>query len=228
MTKRILIITDSISMPRHGIPYDKTWIHHFKKEFSACDVIDRPVRAATTNRLVLEGGGGFDLLEFYHPDIVIIQLGLQECAPRLFSKDGFEHFFMHKILPKRYLNRYINFVKKRRSRMPEKTEIEHSVTVNNIRNYLERCKKAGTRVVYVKISRPCDYYLSKSPYVGQNIARFNTMLESFAEEYSMLTLADPIKNEHDINTLFVDELHVNPEGHMIYFRDISLIIKQML
>ncbi|HPS59128.1 MAG TPA: hypothetical protein PK514_13570 [Spirochaetota bacterium] len=226
--KRILIITDSISIPRPGIPYEDTWIFHFKNEFSHCDIIDRPMRGATTARLVTEGGGGADLLEFYTPDIVIIQMGLEECAPRLFKKTGFEHFFMHSILPKRFLNRYISFIKKRRVRMPDCTEIDHSVTENNIRTYIERCRKHGTKIVYLKIHRACDYYRSKSPFVQQNISGFNNMLEHFAAVYDNVTLADPVKDFHDINRLCIDELHVNADGHFLYFSEISDIVRRML
>lgn len=226
--ERILIITDSISIPRPGIPYEDTWIYHFKKEFPGCDIIDRPMRGATTSRLVTEGGGGADLLEFYTPGIVIIQLGLEECAPRLFKKTGFEHYFMHSILPERFLKRYISFIKKRRNRMPDCTEISHAVTENNIRTYIERCRRYGTKIVYCKIHRACDYYLSKSPFVQQNISRYNGMLENFAAEYDNVTLADPVKEFHDINRLCIDELHVNAEGHMLYFREISGIISRML
>lgn len=226
--KRILIITDSISIPRPGIPYEDTWIYHFKKEFTTCDIIDRPMRGGTTSRLVTEGGGGADLLEFYTPDIVIIQMGLQECAPRLFKKTGYEHFFMHKILPKRFLHRYISFIKKRRIRLPECTEIEHAVTENNIRSYIERCRNHGTKIVYCKIHRACDYYLSKSPFVQQNISRYNNMLERFAADCKNVILADPVKDFHDINSLCIDELHVNAEGHMLYYMEISAVVRKLL
>jgi len=227
MSKRILIITDSISMPRIGTPYEKTWIYHFKKKFSSFDVIDRPMRGATSSRLVFEGGGGIDLLELYNPDIVIIQFGLAECAPRLFKKRGFEYFFMQRILPKRYLSNYIDFVKKRRVRNPEYTEIEHSVTVNNIRSYIERCDKRGTKVILFKINRPNDYYIAKSPFIGRNTERFNKMLETFANEYGFITLADPFREVDNTNSLYIDELHVNAEGHMIYFREITEIIARI-
>lgn len=226
--ERILVITDSISIPRPGIPYEDTWIYHFKNVFPGCDIIDRPMRGATTSRLVTEGGGGADLLEFYTPGIVIIQLGLEECAPRLFKKTGFEHFFMHKLLPKRFLHRYISYIKKRRVRSPECTEIAHAVTENNIRTYIERSRKHGAKIVYCKIHRACDYYLSKSPFVQQNISRFNKMLDDFAAEYDNVILADPVKDFHDINRLCIDELHVNAEGHMLYFREISGIISNIL
>lgn len=226
--KRILIITDSISIPRPGIPYEDTWIYHFKKEFQECDIIDRPMRGATTARLVTEGGGGADLLEFYNPGIVIIQMGLAEIAPRLFKKTGFEHYFMHNILPARFIQRYISFIKKRRVRRPDCTDIEPAITEYNIRNFIERCGRCGTKLVYCKLNRAGDYYLGKSPFVQHNISRFNNMLERLADEYSHVTLAHPVSDKHDINSLCIDELHVNAGGHMLYYREISGIVKRLL
>ncbi|HON16100.1 MAG TPA: hypothetical protein PLA51_06445, partial [Spirochaetota bacterium] len=87
---KLLIITDSVSMPRPGIPYESTWIYKLKKEFPNLDIIDKAARGSTSMRLVTEGGGGVDLLETYMPDIVILQIGITECAPRLFKKHGVE------------------------------------------------------------------------------------------------------------------------------------------
>ena len=95
--ERILIITDSISMPRMEIKYEETWIYLLKKKFKHLDIIDRPARGATSMRLINEGGGGLDLLEFYLPGIIILQLGLAECAPRLFKKNGFEKRFINSL-----------------------------------------------------------------------------------------------------------------------------------
>ncbi len=225
---RILIITDSISIPRHGIPYDETWIYYLKNEFKGLDIIDRPMRGGTTSRLVTEGGGGADLLEFYKPDIVIIQMGHAECAPRLFRKTGPEHFFMNRILPRRYLGRYISFIKKHRTRMPYRTDVDHSATERNIRTYIERCVHQGTKIILCKIHRPCDYYISKSPFIQQNISRYNSMVENFASEYEHVIPADPVKDFHDINRLCIDELHINAEGHKLYFNEISGIVRKLV
>ena len=40
---KLLIITDSVSMPRPGIPYEATWIYKLK-EFPNLDIIDKAAR----------------------------------------------------------------------------------------------------------------------------------------------------------------------------------------
>ena len=89
--KKILIIADSMGMPRDGFDYDKTWLYQFKIFFNNFCIIDKSHRGSTTKRLITEGGGfknvepGSDLLEFYKPNIIIIQLGIVDCSPRYIS-----------------------------------------------------------------------------------------------------------------------------------------------
>ena len=66
MFKRIVIITDSVGMPREDVPYEDSWIYLLKKEYPHADIIDRSARGTTSLRIVTEGGGGKDLLETYH------------------------------------------------------------------------------------------------------------------------------------------------------------------
>ena len=105
---KVMIVTDSLSMPRPEIRYEDTWIYLLKQEFPQYDIIDRPGRGSTTTRLVTEGGGGVDLLETYMPDIVIIQLGMADCAPRLFNKRGLEYRIVSRNLPAWARRRYID------------------------------------------------------------------------------------------------------------------------
>ena len=225
--ERILIITDSISMPRAEIKYEETWIYLFKKRFKDFDVIDRPARGSTSMRLVQEGGGGFDLLELYTPDRIIIQMGLAECAPRLFKKNGFEQKFIIKYLPAKIRDDYVKSVKEKRGRNPEYTDVSPEQFRNNIFNFAERCRALNVKLVIFKLLRPTDIFIKKSPFVKQNIDRSNRIFEELAESYNNVTLIDPIKMELDINTLSLDELHVNVEGHKLFFKAIESYFKNV-
>lgn len=121
--KRILILGDSTALPRLETPYHKTWCFHLKSKNRNFDIIDRSDRGASTCKLVTAGGGGIDVLELYHPDIVIIEMGVTESAPRLFKKSGFEYYVLNKIIPIRFRHRYVNYIKKKRVRSPEKADV---------------------------------------------------------------------------------------------------------
>lgn len=218
---KIIIITDSVSMPRPGIKYEDTWISMLKKNFISYDIMDRSARGSTSKRLVSEGGGGADLLETYMPAVVILQIGITECAPRLFKKKGFENFLMRRIIPPRLIPDYIRYVKRKRGRNPELTEIPPHEYRMNILNFADRCNKINCRLLIIKILKPTSLYISKSPHVKQNIDLYNSITDEIALKYNCINVIDPLSEINNIDNLCVDELHINKEGHIIYYQKIT-------
>jgi hypothetical protein len=89
---KILLIKDSMAMPRSEVLYEDTWPYLLACDYPNLHIIDKSCRASTTNRLVEEEGikgisKGGDLLEFYMPDIVITQIGITDCTPRYFDRN---------------------------------------------------------------------------------------------------------------------------------------------
>lgn len=224
---KVLIITDSVSMPRPGIPYEDTWIYLLKKKYPELDIIDRPARGAISRRLVTEGGGGADLLETYMPGIVIIQLGLAECAPRLFKKTGFEYYFMNKILSHTLRTRYINYIKKRRPRKQELAEVSPDEFRRNLDLFMQRCTKCGSRVLYIKILRATDLYLSKSPEIQKSIDTYNAVLDEIDLKYDNFESISPVTNSIDVNSICLDELHITKEGNKIYYKAVDSYFRKL-
>jgi len=225
---KILVITDSVSMPRQGIDYEDTWIYLFKKKHPELDIIDRPARGAISRRLVTEGGGGFDLLEAYMPGFIILQLGLAECAPRLFKKTGLEYYFMNKILSPALRIKYINYVKKKRSRKQELAEATPDEFRNNLEKFIQRCVKCNTKVLYIKILRATDLYISKSPDIQESIDLYNNIIDEIASKYDNLETISPVNENIDVNSICLDELHITKEGNKIYFKAVDLYFRKHL
>lgn len=215
--KKIIIITDSVSMPRPGIPYEDTWIYLVKKEFPDYDIIDRTGRGSTSTRLVTEGGGGIDLLETYRPDLVILQLGMAECAPRLFNKRSLEFRVVSTMLPDRLRERYIARVKKRRVRSPLITDVSPEQFRKNITAYFERARGLSARVIVIPILPPTREYIRKSPHAPENVERYNQIYHETARIFPNVQIVDPFRNGVDINEISVDELHIGPRGSEIVF-----------
>lgn len=214
--KKVLIITDSVSMPRNEVSYESTWIYLFKSKYKNLDVIDRPERGSTSMRLIHEGGGGSDLLETYMPECVILQIGLTECAPRLFRKNGFERRFIN-YLPQKVRDDYINGIRKKRGRNPEFTDVPPAQFRDNIFSYAGRCITINTTLVIIKILRATDLFIQKSPFITQNIDLYNSIFDEAAGKYNNITILDPVKKEIDVNSICLDDLHINADGHKLYF-----------
>jgi acyl-CoA thioesterase-1 len=115
---KVLCIGDSLALPGHHNKYEDTWFYKLKKEFPGHDFISFFKRQLTTEILVTIGGGekiegafptGADCLEHYMPEIVIIQLGIVDCAPRLINEKSFLWKIVRR-LPDCFLNHYINYL----------------------------------------------------------------------------------------------------------------------
>lgn len=220
INKKIMVITDSVSMPRNEVPYENTWISRLKESMPDFDIMDRSARGSTSTRLVTEGGAGVDLLESYMPGLVILQLGMAECAPRLFKKKGFEAFFLNHIIPKKYILNYINYVKRTRGRNPNITNVSPEQYRLNLINFAERCRKNNAILLIVSILKPSSLYLFKSPKVKKNIDLYNSITREIADKFSNIKIIDPVAEIDDIDSICLDELHINIEGHNIYFEKI--------
>ena len=211
-------------MPRPGVPYEDTWIYNIKKEFPGYDFIDRTGRGSTSMRLVTEGGGGADLLESYRPDVVILQLGIVECAPRLFDKKSLEYRIVSRILPDAMRRRYITHVKKHRVRDPRITDTNPEQFRDNITAYLDRARSIPARVIIIPILPPSHEFLRKSPHVLENVERYNGIYRETARMFQNAEIIDPFRNGMDINGIFIDELHMGVLGSEMIFK----ALKQLL
>jgi len=223
-----MIITDSIAMPRPGIPYEDTWIYLLKKEFPEHDIIDRPARGSTSTRLANEGGGGLDLLESYMPDIVILQQGMAECAPRLFDKKSVEFHIVSRILPEGIRQRYIEHVKKHRVRNPEVTEVPPEQFRSNITGFFTRARSIGAKVILIPILPPADMMTRKNPHIAINIDRYNAIYRETAASCPWVRIVDPFRGKIDINDIAIDETHVNAAGLRMIYEALSPLIRAML
>lgn len=115
--KKVLCIGDSLALPGHLNKYEDTWFYNLKQNFPDYDFISFFKRQLTTDVLVKMGGGkegvdkmpnGADCLEFYKPDIVVLQLGIVDCAPRLLNK--YDKVII-RLLPEGLTKFYIKLIK---------------------------------------------------------------------------------------------------------------------
>ena len=218
-----MVITDSVSMPRPGIPYEDTWLYLLKKEFPGFDILDRPVRGGNSRRLVTEGGRGQDLLETYRPDIVIIQMGITECAPRLFNKRGIEYVLVQK-LPDGMRKKYIEKVQRTRKRNPAVTDVSPWEFKANLCEYCSRAEQCLVDVVIILICQPTDQFVCRSPHIRRNIDLYNHIYREVADSFDNVTVLSPFE-DIDINSVSIDPFHINAEGMRMIFDALRPVIE---
>jgi acyl-CoA thioesterase I len=227
--KKILCIGDSLALPGHLNKYEDTWLYKLKCEFPHFDFITFFKRQLTTEVLTTMGGGengidgwpkGADCLEAYLPDIVIIQLGIVDCAPRLLNR--FDKIII-KLLPSKFISNYIEFIKRIRVRKSSNTIVKFYNFKRNIDTYISRCKKLGAKVIFISISLPDDIMVNRNPRILENITKYNQYIECCAKiDFVKVTM--PLNPSNFNFRIYEDGYHPNPFGNNLIFNQMKVLL----
>lgn len=229
--KRVVCIGDSLSLPGHLNQYEDTWIYKLKLEFPDFDFISFFKRQLTTDALATMGGGkdgidnwpkGADCLEAYRPDIVIVQLGIVDCAPRLMNK--YDKAIM-KILPFPLLNPYIRLIKKFRERKIDNTMVSLNQFRNNWINYIDRTVRSNVRVIIISISLPDSAFLTRNPQIHINVKRYNDFLFQLIQKYPNVSVTEALNSSNYDQPIYEDGYHPNQFGHKLIFSQLRAFLK---
>ena len=159
----VLLVADSLGMPRDGVSYKDTYIHKLRENISK-EFVDRSKRARTTDSL-----GKKDALEYYNPDIIITQIGIVDCAPRYSNMIERQLF---NITPSTLTNPYMNVVKKIRTRKARRQYVKPDDFRYNLEQYYKRTKNTGSQVISIKIAPPSSKLLEANPEVDVEIKKY--------------------------------------------------------
>lgn len=228
---KIICIGDSTSLPGHNNDYEDTWFYKLSKDFPFFDCISLFRRSITTEILVTEGGGhsgefplGADCLEFYNPVIVILQLGIVDCAPRLLNKTD---KITLRLLPNNFKNSYIKLLKKFKTRKATNTVVKLDKFQANLKGFLERCILNKIEIVIlIAIPYPDERMVQKNPNIILNVVLYNEILAGLSETYEFVKVVNPLDSRNFSENIFEDGYHPNPLGNEIVFQNIKNIIKQ--
>lgn len=215
---KLLIVADSMAMPRSGVFYEDTWVYSIKKKFVDIDVIEKVKRASTSRRLREEGGDGIlepkgaDLLEFYTPDYVLMQLGVADCAPRLFNSDRLFTKVLHQI-PSKITNLFINYIKVKRGRKAIYAYVNIEEFKNNIINYLDRAQKLKVKSIFaIEIGEVSSEINEKSPEFRKQIESYNRVLHELSDLYDFFIVIPTGLTTENITNYSIDGYHLNANG----------------
>ncbi|MGN6177663.1 MAG: SGNH/GDSL hydrolase family protein [Mucilaginibacter sp.] len=229
---KILCIADSLALPGHDNTYEDTWFYKLQVSFREHSFISFFKRSITTEILVTEGGGdasqpitGADCLEFYMPDLVILQLGIVDCAPRLMRRKGLLYKIIQKS-PAGIQNAFYKGLKKVRKRSSTNADVPPNEFLSNLDNYLSRCVNINVKkVIIIKICTPDDSFVQKSPDILDAVKLYNSIIDKLDEKYSIVTVVDPLAS--NTKHIFEDGYHPNPEGNDLVFNALQMEISNV-
>ncbi|MEN7432876.1 SGNH/GDSL hydrolase family protein [Chromobacterium sp. TRC.1.1.SA] len=207
---RGLIVADSLALPRNDVAYEHTWPGMLEERLPAITWINRAQRLSTSERLNDEGNQGADCLEFYNPDLVVLQLGICDCSPRVLHKRTAAYVYR---LPFGLGWRLSSWLEAWRGRKASNCLVPLAAYERNLRGYLVRAAAHDARVIALSTLPASRRLASKNPHIGQQIDAYNAVLDRLAAQFPCLRVLHPFLDMTLIDELFVDDgYHLNEQG----------------
>ncbi len=227
--ERLVILSDSLSMPRpdESLLYEETYPYLLQQELgNNVEVINRGKRANTIQEQSLDQCVYDDII-FFYPKYVVIQLGIVDCAPRLFSKrfgkyviGNIKPLFLREFVIKQFSKRRIFFTKHfPRQYVPiSKFSYWYDYLLNVVKEF-------GSTPILVNIARTSPENDRRSYGFIQHINKYNKIIEEAAHRYNAI-LIDMYAVSETSDVLLDDGIHYNKLGSKILAKEIAIAIKR--
>ena len=209
--QRVIIIGDSLAMPREGVPYESTYSGVLSKNMPDLEVINRAKRGNDAKK---QSGiqSLFDDFEVFLPSVVIMQLGIVDCAPRVFGKKA---GYIVSLLPNFIRSKLIAFFSEHRlffTKHFPKTYVSKEQFKLGIERLLEMFSRQNTQVICISIAATTDSNNQKSFSFDKNISAYNAVQKELCEKYGFEYL-DFYSVSKFTDYLLEDGIHINIKGH---------------
>gem|GEM_PF-2686561 len=215
---------DSLAMPRleneEVVRWEKTWPVLLKRSLGVenHEIINFSKRAYETTWL---NDDFTEAIEFIHPDILIIQVGVVDASPRIISKKE-KKLFNQVFFPKWLAKLIIADRKKRRQEITQSNPLKKVYTPPVVfkksrKSFFERCLtfNPNLEILQIPILSNLSVMENKSSGYSSNISRYNEIIESLDKDFSLKSLhnlLDDFNNNFD-EFFLSDGYHINECGH---------------
>ena len=206
---RVLCIGDSLGLPREECPYEATWFYRLNNFYEGIDFVDYFVRGVTIQDLLER----FDTyFQYYEPDVVIIQTGVVDCAPRYINDRKF--FIRALIRLFRVLKcdslfwRLIKQGKRRTTCVYTNFDLFLSSYDELVKKFINR---KTNRVILIEIGHAAESTLQSSPYFNHNVDKYNEAIKEVQLRHpNEVAVVSPLAYIEEKD--FVDGYHCSPQG----------------
>ncbi len=214
---KILCVADSLGLPRNGVSYESTWFYKLSRLYgNKIDLIPKFQRSLTSNDICIP-----DYSSFYNPNIVVMQIGICDCAPRLYRRKRLFRIVLERV----FRGYFFLIIKKVRTRSPKRADVSFEDFSKNINRYYNLLKKNSDFKLLVIIligASNNENFKKKSPHFYDNIKKYNTSLSSY-KNYDDCIVIDPLGGLPE--EYFVEDgYHLNHLGNAVVFNELKKII----
>ena len=228
--KIITILGDSLSMVRNDEDVTLRTIYpYLLVKFLGNDyyIINKSKRGNTSDFQTLNQYL-YDDVETSDSSIVILQIGICDCSPRIISK--FEKIILNYFLPVFLSFFYIKFKSKHRyffTKYFPKTYVTKARFESNYKQLLESILKLDKiqKIIIINIADTNEYNKKRSYNFEQNIIDYNRVIQKLAFENPKIQIIDSFNYSKTIpNFLLSDGIHISNSAHQILAENISKLI----
>lgn len=219
--KDIYILGDSLALPRPEIDseeahtYRDTYIAFLTEKLLPKDqfVIHNGKRARTikeVDNLIKE-------VIFSGAKTLIIQVGIVDCAPRVFSKK--QYWLMNK-LPKVIRNPILKLVRKYKLQIlkirPNIVYTKKTVFENHLKSISEKLLKNEIKGIFCSIVPAGEDMVARNPQINKQIDEYNDLIKKILIEEKILMIPmDKLYKGQLKQCLMADGHHLSKKGHQI-------------
>ncbi len=214
----MLLLTDSLGMPRENIPLEKTWVYKVIKKFGTKNIIFTFSRRGLTSDEIKNNSK--DIFVYYNPDIVIAQFGIVDCTRRVLPK-------RLRFIARGYIRKFIQKYHYAITKLYTLRYVSHNKFKENILLFNNLAAQQGTTIIYIKISPPGEYLKKKVFKIEDDVRTYNELIISSSKNFKNVIVIDPYKNHKPEEFLLDDGHHLNEFGHELVFNSIKNFLQTL-
>lgn len=209
---KILFLTDSLSLPRKydkgEVSYEDTYIYKLRKKYPEILIVDVAIGGAKITDLL---GQCFYYKQF-KPDLVFIQCGIVDCAPRSFS------LIEKTVIDKLRLRSISKLFEKKLRKIRKCTYTSKENFLNSllqIRNSFENIPFFSLGIIKI-----ADEYEKLIPGIKLNAKDYNDILRNNSYFID--------NDDFPLDGIISDFHHLNEKGHHLIFEKLQKIINNQI
>lgn len=204
---KILCIGDSLGLPREECAFEETWISLLRNKYPQHTFIGQ----FEGGRLIDSALSAFNgYYRYYGADIVILQLGVCDCAPRYVNEKKAFNRMIRKTFYSLGLSDLYWKIVKIRARRPDCVNTPPDVFKNQYGQLIDNIIAEGRCVIVIKIGHGAQSVINSSPFFNSNVDRYNAIIDKLIGAREKVYNVDPLNLVNE--ELFVDGYHCNAKG----------------
>ena len=177
---KVLCMGDSLCLPREGCYYEETWYSLLKQAYPSVDMSSFFFGGAHVNEIKKEWEGYY---QFIKPDMVILQVGICDSAPRYFNEHKLIWRIVLLICNFTHTTNFFWRIIKKGSRKPDVVDTPLPLFKKQYEQLVNEMKESGVKkIIVIKIGHGDKRIEAKSPYFNSNADKYNNIIEEIVKQ----------------------------------------------